>query len=111
KATARLPRRHASLLMQLRTKAIPLRRYLHKIGRAKTPKCLECGEVAEETVWHFLFECSGHATARDRLLQAIGPAKMQIAPLLSKPALFPHLFRYIHDTKRFLDTFGDLRET
>ncbi|KAI0037509.1 hypothetical protein FA95DRAFT_1459414, partial [Auriscalpium vulgare] len=88
-------------LMQLRTKFIPLRHHLHKIGRADTPKCLECGETSDETVWHFLFECSGYTIARERLAQAVGPDKMQISNLLSKPASFPHLFRYIQETKRF----------
>ncbi|OJA15130.1 hypothetical protein AZE42_11430 [Rhizopogon vesiculosus] len=48
-----LPRRHSSLLFQLRTGHVPLNKHLHCIAKAPNPICQHC-HLREETVHHFL---------------------------------------------------------
>ncbi|KAI0055114.1 hypothetical protein BV25DRAFT_1764572, partial [Artomyces pyxidatus] len=55
-AGAQLPRRQASLLIQLRTGHVPLRRHLFTIGKVDSPTCPACGEHPE-SVFHFLMAC------------------------------------------------------
>lgn len=57
------PRKHAALLIQLRTGHIPLNKHLHRISRAPSPICPAC-EEREESVHHFLLSCPAHARQR-----------------------------------------------
>lgn len=51
KLTSNLPRRrHASILMQLRTGHLPLNHHLHQIGKLGAPTCTSCGEDGETVV-------------------------------------------------------------
>ncbi|KAJ7082812.1 hypothetical protein C8R43DRAFT_833146, partial [Mycena crocata] len=63
KTTAILPRKHASLLFQLRTHHVPLARHLYRLKKSPTPTCPCCGLV-DETVDHFLHFCHAHDAAR-----------------------------------------------
>jgi ribonuclease HI len=71
KLIAQLPRKHASILIQLRTGHAPLNRYLHKIGKITSALCPACGK-REETVHHFLFICYAHDHQCHILRQTIG---------------------------------------
>lgn len=66
KLAERLPRRQASILIQLCTEHIPLRKYLYRIKKADSPMCEQCG-AAPETVHHFLRECPAYEEQRGRL--------------------------------------------
>lgn len=78
----------------------PLNRHLHNINRADSPTCPSCGEQ-NENVFHFLMECPSYAELRDRLRRKMGRDGFNLGTLLSNKAAFPHLFFYIHETKRF----------
>ena len=60
-----LPRRHAAILIQLRSGHIPLNMYLHRIGKISSPLCQECGR--NETVFHYLIECQRYAAQRKKV--------------------------------------------
>jgi hypothetical protein len=106
KLTAQLPRKHASILIQLRSGNVPLNCHLHKIGKVVSFLCPACGE-REETV-HFLFICSAYNRQRHILRQTVGRGGAQADVLLNDPKALPALFHFIHDSARFQDTFGDL---
>ncbi|KAI0050542.1 hypothetical protein FA95DRAFT_1487058 [Auriscalpium vulgare] len=103
------PRRQSSLSTQLRTKTVALQRYLHLIKWADTSLCPACGQQ-DETVYHFILECPAYEEPRRRLGQAVGRAKMTMDHLLAKKNTFPKLSKFIHETKRFEDAFGDVRD-
>lgn len=56
KLISSLPRKHASILTQLRTGHVPLNKHLHRIKCAESPICPKC-EMENETVAHFLLMC------------------------------------------------------
>lgn len=111
KLIAQLPRRHAALLIQLRTGHAPLQAHLHRIQRADSPKCPSCGH-APKTVQHYLTQCATYHRKRNKLAQEIGGRASCLLPsLLSVPAAIKPLFRFIHATCRFTHTLGDLTTT
>jgi len=71
KLTSSLPRRNASLFMQLRTGHIPLNQYLHTIGKSNTVRCPSC-QTQTETVEHYLMRCPTHAHLRHDRDRALG---------------------------------------
>lgn len=107
KDTERLPRAQASILVQLRTGHIGLNQHLHRINKAESPRCEECGE-RDETVEHFLVYCSGYKRARRNLRQALGRRAQEVKYLLSNPKAYKALFRYITETYRFKTSYGEL---
>lgn len=107
KLAERLPRRQASILIQLRTEHVPLQKYLHRIKKVDSPMCEQCG-ATPETVYHFLRECPAYEEQRRRLDGNAGATATQLRTLLNTPRAMTHLFRYIHDTGRFHTTYGDL---
>ncbi|TFY62485.1 hypothetical protein EVJ58_g3830 [Rhodofomes roseus] len=107
KLVAPLPRRHASLLIQMRTGHAPLNHHLHRIRRSDTDRCPACHE-RRETVRHYLLECPEYKPQRDWLRREIGRRAGSLQHLLSKPDTIRPLFRFIHATGRFASTFGEL---
>lgn len=107
KITNALPRRHASLLIQLRTGHIPLNKHLHGIGKAESPICPGC-RGREETVHHFLLTFPTFARQRRPLEKHMGHGARSLKVLLSNPNAFPLLFNYINSTHRLKETFGDV---
>ena len=107
KMAERLPRRQASLLIQLRTGHVPLQQHLHRLRKVDTPICPMCG-ITNETVYHFLMECAAYNEERAERERRAGPASRSIKDLLNRPTMLSPLFRYIHDTQRFLATYGPL---
>ncbi|GJF00298.1 hypothetical protein PsYK624_165820 [Phanerochaete sordida] len=105
---ASIPRRHASILFQLRTGHIALNKHLHRINCVDSPLCPAC-EEAPESVDHFLLFCPAYERARLRLLFEGGPSTRGLHALLSDRKLLRPLLQYIHDTGRFKRTLGDLR--
>jgi ribonuclease HI len=104
-----LPRRKASLLIQLRSGHIPLLSHLHRIHRADSPICAQCHGGAE-TVLHYIMICPAYTAQRVLLRREGGRHAMSIGKLLSDAKLLPHLFRFIGRTGRFQETFGELGE-
>jgi ribonuclease HI len=107
KQTAKMIRKHTSLLFQLRTGHIPLNMHLYKIQKAESPICPCChGHI--ETVAHFITRCPAHKAARRTMIQAAGHNAGNLSKLLTEPKFFPHLFRFIGETKRLHTIFGKI---
>lgn len=78
-----LPRKHGTLLFQLRTGHIALNKHLHRIARAPSATCQE-RNAHEETVHHFLLVCPKYARQRNALSMEIGPRQLNVKYLLSE---------------------------
>jgi hypothetical protein len=102
-----LPRRHASLLVQLRTGHAPLNKHLAKIKAVESPTCPACKQ-REETVHHYILTCEEYRAQRDALRIRVPTRTLDLRALLSNPKHMPHLFRYIAETKRLVNNFGDV---
>ena len=59
-----------------------------------------CNE-ADETVSHFLTACAAFTIQRGCMERHLWRATKSVGMLLTNPKAFPHLFRYIADTRRF----------
>ena len=102
-----LPRKHTSILTQLRTAHAPLAKHLHRIGKADSPICPNCRQH-DETVLHYLLQCPAHQEARNTMREKTGSLSQDLTKLLSTPKALRALFQFIAETQRFHTTFGDL---
>src|SRR5882724_7240438 len=96
------------MLIQLRTNHIPLRKYLHRIGKYRLPMCQTCTSQ-RETTHHFLMTCPAYTAARRQLEANIGRAARTMKTLLTNPKVFPHLFRFISASRRFAHAHTSLQ--
>ncbi|KAF8815749.1 hypothetical protein BYT27DRAFT_7079142 [Phlegmacium glaucopus] len=103
--TARYPKKHTSILTQLRTQHIPLRAYLHRFKLEESPTCQQCGEEPETTT-HFLFFCTKFEGQRNKLKQELKRGRELDASILGEKKSIPAVFRYIEATKCFEDSHG-----
>jgi len=112
KITASLPHHHSSLLIQLHTGHLPLNGHLHKIGKAKSPKCPAC-PTRNENIHHFILMCPRFERQRRILERKLGQSSRSLSFLFSNPKAFPALFNYVNSTRCLSSIFGDvtLRET
>ncbi|KIK42491.1 hypothetical protein CY34DRAFT_83463 [Suillus luteus UH-Slu-Lm8-n1] len=101
------PRRHCSLLFQLRTGHAPLNKHLHCISKSPTAQCLQCNEH-EGTVKHFLLVCLCYAQQCAALCQEAGTGMSQLCQLLNNEDFIKPLFCYIARTRRLEQMFGDV---
>ena len=90
----------ASLLIQIRTRHVPLQAHLCRISKVESPMCLKCHKV-DEMVSHYLTACAAFATQRGHMERHLQRATKSVRTLLMNPKAFPCLFRYIHDMRRF----------
>ena len=105
--TSNLPRRHASVLIQLRTGHAPLNHHLARIQKINSPSCQGCG-ASSETVYHYLLICPAYRLARRRLEIDISIQCMRIEHLLTNDKSLPHFFQFLNRTKRLKHIFGSL---
>lgn len=103
-----IPRRSASLILQLRTGHAPINLHLHRIGAAETAGCAECG-ATRESVQHFLFVCPAHQRHRARLVHQIGRNAFSLKGLLGTADNLKHTLEFIHRTGRLKTTFGTVQ--
>ncbi|KAI6033804.1 hypothetical protein PISMIDRAFT_113320 [Pisolithus microcarpus 441] len=106
-----LRKKQTGIYIQLRTGHIPLNRHLHRIKKSDTPLCLQCGEVTEESVQHYLFRCPRYERERHVLHMALGRKATQAAYLLNNVNARTHLLKYINATKRLRTPFGEVPTT
>ena len=106
---AGLSRRHANLLLQLRTNHVPLQSYLARIGKTPTPTCPTCRE-APETVAHYLFACPTYSLHRAVHFRPLGHSGRTLANVLNKTDALTPLFNYINATGRFRGIYGSLND-
>ena len=102
-----LPRRHASVLCQLRTGHVPLNHHLARIGKVDSPACPNCGANAE-TARHLILVCPAFLQARRVLERKVGRRRMKMEHLLTSAKSLPHLFHFLNSTERLRQTFGSL---
>ena len=105
----KLPRKLASILSQLRTGHAPLAKHLHRIGKTNSPICPACLQ-SEETVHHFMLHCPAHQAARQTLRNSTGSRNIDVTKIFTSPKTLCALFKYVAETGRFHNTFGDLPE-
>jgi hypothetical protein len=108
KLTADLPRKHSSLLFQLRSHHALLAKHLHRLNKLPSLNCPWCGQH-DETVEHFLHFCTAHEHTR-RQLRASSRLAAHYKHLLSDPELLLHLFCYIQNTCWFHSVFSDFKQ-
>jgi len=102
-----LPRKHSSLLFQLRMGHIALNKHLHRISKSQSAKCKNCNAHIE-TVHHFLLVCPTFTRQRDALHLEVGPRKYNIKHLLNNIQGMRVGLKYIACTRHFEQTFGDV---
>jgi len=56
----------ASLLIELRTKHVPLQKYLHLIGKEESPTC-PMRHTGAKMVHHYLIVCPAYTAQRSQL--------------------------------------------
>ena len=107
KAVAKLPKRHTSILFQLRTGHVPLNKHLHRISKADQPYCPHC-PCQQETVLHFLLKCPHCEIHCAQLRHKLQQKARNIACLLADPKCLKSTLSFIHATGRFRTTHGNL---
>lgn len=100
-----LRRNQSAVLMQLQTVHMLVAYHLHKIQATDTGTCSRC-EWANKLVIHYLLHCPVHETARQKLINALGPSGCNIGYLLSHPKALPHTLQFVDDTERLLPIYG-----
>jgi ribonuclease HI len=98
KATRTLTRRQASIIIQLRSGHIPIRKYLHRIGKSDTPNCSRCHD-SEESVHHLLFECPKHTAPRQQLRNTMGRDAWSLTALLGNTKGMKAVTRFIGEAR------------
>ena len=101
-----LTRNQSSLILQIRSGHFPLNKYLHRINKADTDKCLLCAEnqneaATPETINHYLFECQAHAVYREELIDKIGIQQFHLPNIMKDANRIKHLVTFINRTGRF----------
>ena len=102
-----MPRKHTSILTQLRTEHVPLQKFLYRINKAESPLCPNC-LCEQEMVIHYLLRCSAFQVQRGALQIALGHNARSIPYLLSQEKALKHIFKFIAATGRFTSTFGKI---
>src|ERR1700678_2681879 len=100
---ATLPAHHP--LFRTANKAAKKVQYRFKIEAH--PICPHC-HVEPESVTHFLKYCPAHSDARKELLKAIGRLTNLDTSTLSNPKFHRSILKFLHSSKRFQDTHGNL---
>ncbi|KAJ3473536.1 hypothetical protein NLI96_g12952 [Meripilus lineatus] len=108
KSISNLTRPQAAIITQLRTGHAPLNEHLHRIKRSATPNCPHCGPGFTESVRHFLIQCRHHSRARYQMYRKLKRNAYNIEYLLQAPKAFPHVIKFIRDSNRLSNIFGDL---
>ena len=107
KETQNTRRSETATIYQLRTGHIPLAKYLHRIGKAETPRCPHCNEH-DETVHHYLIRCQAHERWRVKMTQEGGIRTSSQQALLGDKEMYPHLIKFIKRTRKFKTILGGI---
>ncbi|RDB20589.1 putative RNA-directed DNA polymerase from transposon X-element [Hypsizygus marmoreus] len=101
----------ASQLMQLCTGHIPLNMYLHRIGKARLPRCKMCyacsGQTIPETVKHYLFKCQAYSKERHQMSTALRWRSRDMRFILGSEKGMTQLAKFIARTSRLRHIPGD----
>ena len=102
-----LPKKCASVYIQLRTNHAPLNFHLNRIGKRDSPHCQHC-EDKEETAHHFLLDCPLYARERHIMATALRRDASSFSYILTSEEATEHLMRYVNSTGRFKQTYGEI---
>jgi ribonuclease HI len=105
--TAELTRKQISILVQLHTGHIPLSRYLYRITKVDSPTCPTC-RSDDETVHHFLFDCTTWKHERWHMGAKLGRASKSIVKVLNTQKGIGEVLKFVGRTGRFRGCYGDL---
>ena len=94
-----LPRRHASLISQLRTGHFPIAKYLFCIGKAVSLTCPNCLQD-EDTIHHLILQCLAHNKPRTALHHTLGNRDININWLLTNQKPMKALIKFMSETGR-----------
>jgi hypothetical protein len=110
KIASKCTRPQASLLIQLRTGRIGLNRHLHQLSQADDPFCPHCPHV-EETVRHLLLDCPKYWKERLFVQRRLRRKAFDMKTLLSDPKAIHLTLKFVAQTKRLEDSYGDTLKT
>ncbi len=107
-SNAKLTRKGASQIAQLRLQHFPLNGFLYKIKRTDKANCPACGED-NESITHFLLTCPSYAHERWALTRQARKIRknLTVETLLGDPELAFPLANYIEGTGRFRTNPGE----
>ena len=106
---AKLLRKLASILLQLRMGHMPLAKHLFCIRKIDSPTCPAC-QQSMESVQHFILHCTAHQAARQTLQNSIGGRNINVMKILTSLKSLWALFKYVAETGCLNSTFGTLLE-
>jgi hypothetical protein len=94
-----LSRRHASLLVQVRSGHLPLNVYLHRINKADLKRCQACmieqgDETPTETIKHFIYDCEAYTDQRNRFFRTVGNSNVALKDIMLKTKHMKALAQY-----------------
>ncbi|TFK18547.1 hypothetical protein FA15DRAFT_555027, partial [Coprinopsis marcescibilis] len=92
-------------LIQMGTGHVGLKAYLFRVGKAGMARCEGCREEAE-TVTHFFFRCRNFVEARRIMRQEVGRRGEELRSILTKPGMWPAVFKFVNATGRFREGMG-----
>ena len=98
--------KQSSIIMQLCTSQIGLNEHLHCIKWADSPLCPNCDKNTDETIHHFLFNCTKYHHKRHILQQKLHHYSCDLLYLLSNPTTTLPLLKYVHSSGHLKQTFG-----
>ncbi|KIK75229.1 hypothetical protein PAXRUDRAFT_87994, partial [Paxillus rubicundulus Ve08.2h10] len=78
------------------------------ISMLSTPNCPHCNDDRPETVEHFLLECPQYVRERHVLHTSLGRTAFSLPYLLTQRKACEPVIRFINDTKRLCETFGNV---
>jgi len=96
----------ASLLVQLRTRHVPLQVHLCRIRKVESPACPKCNMV-DKMVSYYLTTCMAFTIQRGHMKRHLRRATKSVSTLLTNPKALPCLLKYIHDPGRFCRSIDD----
>ena len=96
----------AALLIQLRTRHVPLQAHLCRIIKVESLVCLKCHK-ADETVSHYLITYMAFATQRGHMERQLSRVAKSVSTFLTNTKAFPCLFKFIHNMRWFQGSIED----
>jgi hypothetical protein len=107
KRLSSLTRSQSSQVLQIQCGHFSLNTYLHKINKVESSRCQACykdrdkdGQPYAKTINHFVFECTAHTAARNKLIHKVGQDNFCFANMLSNVDCTQVLINYINRTGR-----------
>ena len=106
-ATKGAMRNQTSLLVQLYTGCISLKRHLHWLHKASSDMCNVCKEHTE-SVTDYLLECCGYNDKREKMLRSIGCPTTDLETLFGSREGIKAILQYVEDIGRLRNSFGNV---